>query len=202
MVKALQHGKTTEGAHPITGKEFDVGLSQTGKANSTTAKLWDMIKRRAGCLRTTIAREAWACFLGGDALMQLSFVFGDDGKTSSLGDADVDIVIGVIKLIMKMLRGRQMLVVPVYINGAGCEPHRAVMLVSSSEVVYYDPSSANQADHHQRRGSHIVNVLRSRFDHYLGTTFSSAVQEKMTPVRKVPWRLVTSTATHCACFWW
>jgi hypothetical protein len=48
MVKALQHGKTTEGAHPITGKEFDVGLSQTAKANSTITKLWDMIKRRGG----------------------------------------------------------------------------------------------------------------------------------------------------------
>jgi hypothetical protein len=63
----------------MTGKEFDVGRSQTAKANTTITKLWDMVKRRTSCLRSPVAREAWACFVGGGALMQLSFVFSDDG---------------------------------------------------------------------------------------------------------------------------
>jgi hypothetical protein len=111
--------------------------------------------------------------------MQSSFVFRDEGGTSILVDADVDIMMGVIKLLMKMLLGRQMLVVPVYISGAGCESHRAMLLVGSSDVTYYDPSGGGlgQSIHHRERGAHILTALRDCFDNFSGTTFSSAAGE-------------------------
>jgi hypothetical protein len=125
-------------------------------------------------LSTPEAITAWSCFLLGEALLQLSFVFKDEGTTSLEVDADVEIMVDVVKQVSKMLDTRQMLVVSIYVDGAGCEPHRAIMLLGTSDVVYYDPSGndVSQSDHHRLRSTHIRGFLRRTFGVDFGTSFS------------------------------
>jgi hypothetical protein len=163
LVEALQHGPTPYGVHPMTGKEFQ-------RADD----LWQLVMVRSSGLSTPEAITAWSCFLLGEALLQLSFVFGDEGATSAEVDADVEAMVDVVKQVSKLLDARQMLVVSIYVSGAGCEPHRAIMLLGTSAVVYYDPSgnADSQSDHHRLRSTHIRSYLRQKFGVDFGTSFS------------------------------
>ena len=106
--------------------------------------------------------------------MQLSFVFKEEGTTSLEIDADVEVMVDIVKQVSKMLDAGQMLVVSIYVDGAGCEPHRAVMLLGTTKVVYYDPSGndESQSDHHRLRSTHIRGFLRRTFGVDFGTSFS------------------------------
>jgi hypothetical protein len=163
LVEALQHGPTPYGVHPMTGKEAQREVD-----------LWQMVMECSSRLSTPEAITAWSCFLQGEALLQLSFVFKDEGTTSLEVDADVEIMVNIVKQVSKMLDTRQMLVVSIYVDGAGCEPHRAIMLLGTSDVVYYDPSGndVSQSDHHRLRSTHIRGFLRRTFGVDFGTSFS------------------------------
>jgi hypothetical protein len=169
LVEVLQRASTPRGMVPMTGGEFAGSTTQSGKL------LWEMILECSSTLSTDDARASWACFRQGDALMQLTFTFDDEGTHSAARNADAGRMIKMIKLISRSLSPRQMLVVVVYIDGGRCEPHRAVMLVGLTEIIYYDPagSQPSQARHHELRGKYIVGYLRRTLGSESDTSFSS-----------------------------
>jgi hypothetical protein len=165
FVVGLQQAETRLGAHPMCGKEFD-----------PESDLWAMVLSRVESLFTPIAIQAWSCFAENQALLQLSFVFGEEGGCVDevVAVADATVMIGIVKLLMGTLIGRQMIVMPVYINGAGCDPHRAILLVGSVEVVYYDPSGAEYREHHCLRGAFVMAFLQEHFGSCPSMSFAGA----------------------------
>jgi hypothetical protein len=136
--------------------------------------LWGMVSSRVENLITPIAIQAWSCFADNQALLQLSFVFNEEGGCMDDVVADATAMAGIVKLLMRTLIGRQMIVMPIYISGAGCEPHRAILLVGNVEVVYYDPSGAENREHHCLRGSFILTFLQEHFGSCPSMSFTGA----------------------------
>jgi hypothetical protein len=163
FVVGLQQAETRLGAHPMCGKEFD-----------PESDLWAMMLSRVKSLSTPIAIQAWSCFADNQALLQLSFVFGEEGGCIDEVVADATVMVGIVKLLMRTLIGRQMIVMPVYINGAGCDPHRAILLVGNEEVVYYDPSGAEYREHHCLRGALVMAFLQEHFGSCPSMSFAGA----------------------------
>jgi hypothetical protein len=169
FVEALQLAPMPKGMKPLTGGEFAQSTSQSGSL------LWCMITKQVLALTTVDAKTAWSFFVRGEALLQLSFVFDEGGSLAHLVGMDVEVMVGVIKLLLRSMNSRQLLAVAVYISGASCDSHRAVLLVSNSRIIYYDPAGdhSSQATHHRLRGLFITSYLRRYFESESCTDFSS-----------------------------
>jgi hypothetical protein len=166
VVEALQHAPTSYGDHPLTGSEFRVEECVSNRAlDPEIVALWDEVDVRVALLKTAVATVAWSCFLRKEALLQLSFDFGPQGEVSDLVKTDVDAMAETIKQMAKMLAIGQMLAVSVYIDGASCEPHRAILLVNADSVVYYDPSgsASSHSRHHAMRSRYTIDFLCENF---------------------------------------
>jgi hypothetical protein len=166
VVEALQHTPSPYGDHPLTGGEYRVDECVSNRtSNPEVMALWDEVEVRVAHLKTAVATVAWSCFLRKEALLQLSFDFGPQGEVSDLVKTDVDAMVEIIKQMAKMLAIGQMLAVSVYIDGATCEPHRSILLVSADSVVYYDPpgSASSHSRHHAMRSRYIIDFLCENF---------------------------------------
>jgi hypothetical protein len=66
-------------------------------------------------LASTDAKSGWQSFVQEAALLQLSFVFDEDGNLAPLVGMDVEVMVGVAKLLSRSMNSRQLLAVAVYI---------------------------------------------------------------------------------------